>query len=157
MAELKIALNFRGDPTFPQKKKIKIKIARLHPTPPLPDFATTGRTPYQPPSIRVRFSLLPSSFHLLPAFQAPTSVVLSGVDLWQTLASIGYYLSTAAVIATEPSLIFHGAPPLPLRCLDLAQLRRHLPPASPVQPTHAAPAFARPSPHQQFLLYSEFC
>jgi hypothetical protein len=139
----------------------KKKKGRLLPTPPLLDFATTGRRPStshltdrsstvnqnirshpsnvfsQPPvsmdsftgnspassptiRSRVGFSLLPSSFHLLPTFQAPTSVVLNGVNLWQTLASTGHYLSTAAVIAAEPSLIFHGVLPLPLRCLDLA-------------------------------------
>jgi hypothetical protein len=32
---------------------------------------------------------------LIPAFQAPTSIVLSGVDLWQTLASTGHYLSNS--------------------------------------------------------------
>ena len=82
----------------------------------------TGDSPELSPTIRsqVGFSLLSSSFHLLPTFQAPTSVFLSGVDLWQTLTSTGHYLSIAAVIAAEPSLIFDEAPPLPLRCPDLA-------------------------------------
>ncbi|KAE8022245.1 hypothetical protein FH972_008061 [Carpinus fangiana] len=39
----------------------------------------------------------------------------------------------------------------------MPHLRRHLPPASPVPSTYASPAFARPSPHKQFLLSSEFC
>jgi hypothetical protein len=51
--------------------------------PPVSTDSFTGNSPTSSPTIRSRvgFSLLPSSFHLLPTFQASTSVVLNGVNL----------------------------------------------------------------------------